>query len=128
MNYNIVKLTENKWFKLFDKLNDLSTNDFLENIKENEKLYILLQYDGNNGVGIYGVIKNKGLYGFTTKKNEFFKGFDLETKELSFIINDKQNIWTFINIFELMLKNNGKTLKKDVDIVYYEDEIDCLIK
>lgn len=133
MEINLKEITESKWFNLYDKCDDLTTEEFITNLVPNIKLNILIQYVDEESIAIYGVIKGKGLYGFTTLKNHFFDKFiTIQLKTVngcnSFIINDKQSINSFINVLLEFFKNNNINLKKDVDIVYYQKQISNLLK
>lgn len=131
-NKIIVKqISEKKWFGLYDKLDELDTETFLKNICEKCKMYILLQY-GDNNVGIYGVIKGKGLYGFTSEKSDFFKGednikFSNFGSVRTFALNSEQKISAFIKVFEKFLEANNKNIEQDIELVYYQEELENYI-
>lgn len=132
-DFIIKKLTENKWFGLYDKINELTTKEFIDNICENCKLSILIQYAENNQIGLYAVIKGVGLYGFTTQKSNFFKNKDVDLHNTSngiqtFILNEKQTLKTFISIFSEFLREHNKKLKNKIELVYYQNEIDKIIE
>ena len=83
---------------------------------------ILLQKGDNNDVGIYCVIKDKGLYGFTLLKNKFFQTYPniLKLNEFNgvetFILDKSQTITHFIEFLDSFLIQNQKSLKNVIDV------------
>ncbi len=127
----IKQITEKKWFSLYDKIDELNKKSFLDNICEKCKMYILLQY-GEKGVGIYGIIKGKGLYGFTTENSDFFKEEDnikfvYYGAVRTFALNEEQKLSDFIKFFENFLEENKKFIEKEIELVYYQEEIQNFI-
>lgn len=125
MNKIIIKqISETKWFSLYDKIDNLTKDEFTENICEECKMFILLQYFEGT-VGIYGIIKGKGIYSFTTKNDVFSDDIVLETRHgiQGFLLNEKQNINTFVKFLEKFFNENNKKIKKDIELVFYQDEI-----
>ena len=133
ITFEIEKLTETQWFNLVKTNTELTTDDFINNICEKCNLTILIQHGTDNDIGIYAIIKNIGLYGFIMSKNDFFKYSSKEIKlslfnnVQTFIIDDSQNILTFMNYFDEFLKIHNKILTKKVKLVYYEDNLTELL-
>lgn len=128
MNIQIKEISEKKWFNLYDVTDDLTTEEFIQSLTPKTQLNILIQYIDKESIGLYGVIKGKGLYGFTMVKHNFFNDFkNIQIKIVNhcgaFIINSTQNINSFINILLDFFKQNNINLTNDINLVYFQEQI-----
>lgn len=127
IDFEFKNITESQWFKLIQNNKELTTNEFVSNIKEKSNLNIIIQSGyKTNDVGIYGIIKNVGLYGFLKPKNNFFIYGTTEIKLennndiFTFILDETQTLNDFCEYLDLFFAKNNISFQKTIKIYFYE--------
>ena len=72
-------------------------------------------------------MKKIGLYNINKHLKHILKTDILSNEEIVIILNETQTIENIISKIKQFLEDNNKNLKKDINILFYEETLDFLI-
>lgn len=127
MDVSYEMVTESEWFHAVENKTDLTTEQFIDWIKNTKvKFKILVQHCFNGTLGIYCMVKGVGTYSFL-KHHLFYDYLSFEPNTNTFIINDTQTFMAFLNVLDNFFIQNGISLKKPIMVWYFEEDVEKLI-